>query len=361
MQNEKEIEFNHLYRRDFISLLKKNKNKKKDFNLNSIEASWLPISNACFEHLSPGFIRNLLSIYLPNIFFGIFKKRVINKIEFTKPDIIHLNSVVLLPLVKFIKQSSLLKNCKIILHVRELVDLKNIRFFKEYIDCISSFVCIDYAVASRIMNAGLEINQKRISIQQNPFATGTMLNEDIKHWFKSDKIKFSIAGVIGKDKGVDFVCESFIDAKLDNAELLVIGKINNYAATIQKKYSNNTITWTGEIDSLSTSGAFSKINCLIRGEKQFCTGRTVYESLFSGGLVLLPGSEDDAKNDEFLGEFINQVFFYNPRDVVSFNNSINKIYSLITNNTFNSQIRTKSNYAMYAQFFKKKYSELVLA
>lgn len=361
MKNEKEIEFHHLYRNDIISFFRNYKIKKKVFNVNSIEAIWLPISNACFEHISPGFLRNLLSVYLPNLIFGIFKKRVIKKIELTKPDIIHLNSVVLLPLVKLLKESTLLKTCKIILHVRELVDLKNIITFKDNIDCISSLVCIDYAVASRIMNAGLEINQNKIFIQQNPFAVEKVLNADLKHYFNSDKIKFSIAGIIGKDKGVDFVCESFLNAQLDNVELLVIGKINSYAVNIQKKYKNNNIIWTGEIDSLSSSGAFSKIHCLIRGEKQFCTGRTVYESLFSGGLVLLPGSENDAKNDKFLTQFSKQVFFYNPRDFKSFCIAIKHINTLIENQPRDPFEQPISNYAEYSAFFKKTYIEILLA
>lgn len=361
MENEKEIEFHHLYRKDLISVFRNNKNKKKVPNVNLIEAIWLPISNACFEHISPGFIRNLFSVYLSNIFFGIFKKRVLRKIESTKPDIIHLNSVVLLPLVNFLDQSALLKTCRIILHVRELVDLKNIRLFKDNLDCISSFVCIDDAVASRIMNADLGINQKKIFIQQNPFAVETVLNADLNHFFNSDKIKFSIAGIIGKDKGVDFICESFLNANLYNAELLVIGKINSYAINIKKKYkNNNNIKWTGEIDSLSTSGAFSKINCLIRGEKQFCTGRTVYESLYSGGVVLLPGSEYDSKNDHVLKKFQSKVFYYNPRDLNSFTQAVRNIYNLLENKTIKLDNVHNSNYKEYSNFFKNKYKELIL-
>ncbi|RXK48273.1 glycosyltransferase family protein [Aquirufa rosea] len=358
MENEKGIQFFHLYRKDLINFFKKGV-KKKIINVNKIEATWLPISNSCFEHISPGFIKNLFSVYLPNLLFIIFKKPVIKKIESAKPDIIHLNSVVLLPLVQYILESESLKTCKIILHVRELVNLENIFIFKSSLNHISRFVCIDYAVASRIMNSGLEIDQNKLFIQQNPFEAQTKLRPDLNKYFNSEKIIFSIAGVIGKDKGVEFVCESFFKSKIENVELLIIGKINNYATIIQEKYkNNNNIIWTDEIDSLFDSGAFSYINCLIRGENQFCTGRTVYESLFSGGMVLLPGYEKDLQNDYFLKKFSNQVFFYNPRNFESFNFELKKIVKLIKKNgVFNKRI-AKSNYDEYAQFFINFYKEL---
>ena len=47
---------------------------------------------------------------------------------------------------------------------------------------------------------------------------------------------------------------------------------------------------TGLVESLSDTNFYEKIDLLIRGDKTFRTGRTVFEALYQGKEVLIPKS-----------------------------------------------------------------------
>lgn len=356
--------FIHFYRNNFIDLLKGTKKAPIKGNLDKIEKMWLPISEECFEHTKINMFKHILFITLPNIFFRFNQKWILDKIEKTRPDIIHLNSITLLPLIYYLEKRGILKKSKIIMHVRELVDLTAVNKFSSSLNSISCFICIDYAVKNRLLQLSqIKSGDKECVIQENPFSPSMVLRKELTSLFLPERLTFCVAGVIGPDKGIDFICEAFIKANLNNARLLIIGKSNQYAHKLKIKYNklSNSILWIGEIPDLSESGVFAKIDCLIRGEKFFCTGRTVFEALYSNNLVLLPGSESEFAKDKQLINFSNYVILYEARKVDSLVSSLKISESLIKRNRIMRTNKVgKDNLDSYSSFFKFKYEELNL-
>lgn len=354
LASEDGLAFYHLYRKGYavrssFSLLPLG-------NLHSIRKIWLPICNI-FVHKSPGFTKNLLFVHIPNVMYYIFRSRFIKSLKSIAPDVIHLNSIVLLPVVNDINKNKELSSIPIVMHVRELFDpIKASRYYNEMtsVDC---FVCIDQSVKTRLIKL-FPFIEDRVILQVNPFRAIDYLDDSIRYLFPRERKIFCVAGVIGEDKGVDFICDAFEKANLDCTDLLVIGRKNSLALKLENKYSGSNIFFLGEIDRLFDKGAFSRIDCLIRGEEQFCTGRTVYESLFSGGFVIVPGEAEDLYSDIFLSEFELNVFMYGARCKDSLISAFIKVHSLIEDYSCDKRPDMKCNYIEYSNTFIDLYARL---
>lgn len=324
-ENNDKIVFSCIYRKNLIDFFKFRNIKKEIFNINELRNYWLEINSKCFSHTSPGLIKKLVDEIAPNLVAKLLKKFLIKNILKINPDVIHLNSIVLLPMIQNLVEEIKLKNLKIVLHVRELIDIDSCNDYKKIInDNIDYIVFIDQAVKSKFYKSKIDYDIRKTIVQSNPFNPPLEINENINKYFKSEKKIYAIAGIICEDKGVSFVCEAFLNASIKNAELFVIGSINSFGKELKSKY-NYKIKFIGELNNLFKSGAFLKIDCLIRGEANFCIGRTVYESLYSGGYVVMQGDERDIQNNEELLKFKNQIEIYEARNLKSFIDALKKV------------------------------------
>jgi len=262
-------------------------------------------------------------------FLWTFKaKKIISQIVKFKPDLIHFNSLVLSKL--FLPIKNLLPDTVLISHARELL-LSNIsKREKLRIQLLDRIVAIDISVKKRLNIAIPEFPDKNIQIIQNPFKSSSKkMDIELSKFFHKDEetVTFSIMGSISHIKGVALVCEAFDKINLPKTELIIFGAItNSYGEKLKKRWSGNSkITWAGHHEYLLARGVFNKVDCVIRGESSFCTGRTVYEILFSGGEVILPGSEIDMESDLNLNKFKSKVQLYKPRDISSLIESLNMV------------------------------------
>jgi hypothetical protein len=308
-------------------------------------------------------IRRLISV--------IYRREMLHFVRHLDPDIIHLSSLVLGPLALQLKRIGDIGSIPVVSHVREL--LRSPLSAKEVkeIHAVDMFVCIDYSARKRlteVMNGSIE--DQRVTVIQNPFsaavvAPDTLLFSGIDLWTTT---VFAIAGQVSRDKGVRKVCEAFLRANLKNSVLLVVGESKDaYGERVKALCLQNPakLRWLGQQPNLLDRGFFNGIDSVVRGDDNFRTGRTVYEALFSGAKVIMPGTQTEMDKDPNLGTFSNSVFLYDPQNQASLTQTMQKAARLhsktITSMPHSSLPR--SNFHIYAQRMQECYdkSKLLLA
>ncbi|TWC21853.1 glycosyltransferase involved in cell wall biosynthesis [Pseudomonas sp. SJZ085] len=267
------------------------------------------------------FFRRFILSWASRFAFWASSPWVLYKLFRLSPNIIHLNSLVLSDFLLLLRAYRIFKKVAVVSHVREMLDTQVSTYQKYLMGTCDHFIFIDKAVQQRfyeVVGAGHEFD-----IVQNPFK-GARANErlpkEIATLKEAGKIVFAIAGRIESGKGVLEVCSHFLSQTPTNATLLIVGGgatgyIDQLRTIVDR--SNGTIVYLGQVTDLQSTGFFGEIDFLIRGEPFFCTGRTVYESLYSGSNVIVPALNSDLEKDELLVEFKEKVFCYPPGDFAS--------------------------------------------
>lgn len=235
------------------------------------------------------------------------RKRIIREGQY---DYIHLNSIVLYPMIE--------SSDKYIMHVREALNpkYKAIKYVKRKMRKASGIIYIDKAT-KRI--AEQEIINKRNVVINNPFDMTGVQDVDYeeslkKYGLSNQNTIFAMLGQIGEIKGSKLVLRAFMQHSNANSRLLIVGNDSHEYAKECRKIAENDkrIIFCGELKD--TGGIYRISDYIIRGESQFCIGRTTYEGLFSGAGVIVPGYHDDLKGMPNRQEFENSVHLYKPQD-----------------------------------------------
>jgi hypothetical protein len=318
------FEFYHICQKTLVTKYSKEIENSIQFRFKSM---WVPFSQNIIKDRNKGFIANMIGIWIPTFMYYLTRHKIKTEVKAYDPEILHLNSIVLIRLIPFIMRPQL----KIIVHVREIVKPKNPDMYFKHIGMIYLFICIDKSVHESLMRSFPDIEPSRTIVIKNPFIIGFNPNADLKKIFSVDKIKLAIVGGIYPDKGIEFVCRNFLIASKTDAELYVIGKINRLAEKLKIKYKSDKIIWLNEIYDFSARSGFMNVDVLIRGESEFCTGRSTYEALESGCYVLQPGVINDLKNDPELFVYSNQIIMYEPGSDHSFQLAIKNVLELMKN------------------------------
>lgn len=347
--------FLHVYRKGI-----RQKNNNINFpslkNLQNLESMWLPIDGNAYAHTSPGFWKNAYGVVFPNLLAKIFKRQFIRYLESSGADLIHLNSIVLWPIIDIIKKNPKLRNAKIIMHVRELWGDNGLLLATKSLKFVDSFIFIDEAVKGRMMECLPDLLKINSNVIQNPFESNAVVDEKIGTLFNKNECNFAVAGIIGEDKGVEFICKSYSESKPQNSRLFVIGKNNKLSQKLQKRHASAAINFIGEIHNMGERGAFNCIDCIIRGERIFCTGRSTYEILYAGGFAIIPGNSSDVENDTELCKFKERILCYEPRNEVSFQTALNSaIEKILMKKRSHENLLILSNYQQYKNAMVKLY------
>lgn len=225
-------------------------------------------------------------------------------------DYIHLNSLVLYPLID--------SSAKYIMHVREALNpnYHNINRVKKALGAAAGIIYIDKAT-KRI--AEQVIVNERSTVINNPFDMTGVRDVDYeeslrKYGLSSQNTIFAMLGLIGEIKGSQLVLRAFMEHANKNSRLLIVGNDNHsYAKECMKlAETDKRIIFCGE---LKDTGSIYRISdYIIRGESQFCIGRTTYEGLFSGAGVIIPGCDKDLAGMPNRQEFESSIHLYNPLD-----------------------------------------------
>lgn len=288
-----------------------------------------------------------------------------NTINRFNPHIIHLSSLVLAPLASWFKYHMDMPTVPVVGHVRELLRKPlSVNEIHE-IQSLDMLICIDCAAKSRLLDVmNGAVGDDRVAVVQNPFRS-SLASPDPELFGGIDlnsTTVFAIAGDVSRDKGVKKVCEDFLKANLARAVLLVVGKCKGtYGEEVKKLCNNNLgkLLWIGQHPNLIDRGFFNGLDVIVRGDATFRTGRTVYEALFSGANVLLPGDKTDLDNDPDLAVFRNQVFLYKPMDSASLIYAY-KSFATEFPKMFSARVKpsqTDNNFDIYSRQIRECYDQ----
>lgn len=278
-----------------------------------------------------------------------FRKMLLRKIRSLQPDVIHLNSVVLIEIVKWIRSDPDLNRIPIVLHVREMLTDPAVKAHVSLFASVNTLICIDRAAHDRLKKVmGSFFDEQKVAIVQNPFSTVDSKDaREVLSVRTDDHVVFAIVGKVSEDKGVTLVCEAFLDAAIENALLLIVGEYRgSYGQKVEAlaRESGDRIRILGEIENLSETRFYSQIDCIVRGDSTFRIGRTVYEAIFSGAKALIPGTQDDISGDLDLRPFSNNILVYQPNDRQDLTRAIK---GLALSGKVGNRGTSRSNYAQY--------------
>lgn len=254
-------------------------------------------------HVKSG-VKELLMLFFKRIYKKIYQKG--------QYDFIHLNSVILYPLLD--------RRYPMFLHIREVVRKKRGWINKNFCNCVNrahGVIFINHAAKKACPN--LDVPQ---TILVNPFDQLNVKNVEWESALKAygmqkDQTVYAVIGNILPIKGVLRVINAFKKAKLRNAVLLIVGEDKAHG-----RYSNmvkaiaagdSMIRELGEIENMDP--IYRITDYVVRGDEVVGFGRTVFEGLFSGCNVIVPCDDlDDPFFPDVAEEFANKIIPYKLRD-----------------------------------------------
>ena len=239
-------------------------------------------------------------------FFGRGKRtRVIRQGGY---DYVHLNSLVLFPVID--------GNARYIVHAREIINpqYRRIGQFARALERAAGIIYIDEATRIPIEAV---VRNKRAIVLNNPFdmtwVADTGYEESLrKYGVTQANTIFAMLGQVGDNKGSKFVLRSFMRHANPDSRLLIVGNNNHaYGRECEKMTENDgRVIYCGEMKD--TGSVYRISDYIIRGEPQFCIGRTIYEGLYAGAGVIIPGHETDIEKMQSGDELRRKIHFYEP-------------------------------------------------
>lgn len=220
-------------------------------------------------------------------------------------DLVHLNSIVLHPMVR--------AGGPFVLHVREILDGAQPQALASAARA-RGVVFIDEATrapfagtplrASVVLNNPVDMR----AVGQPPPDAAARLGGD-----PAALTIFAMVGTLIPEKGVDVVLESFVALDAPDARLLIVGRgAPDYAARLRAiAGGDRRVVFWGEEPNVA--GIYTLADWVVRGESYHCVGRTVYEALYAGCGAIVPG--DPQRHDFFeFDRFSRRIRFYRPAD-----------------------------------------------
>ena len=266
-------------------------------SLRRVERAWLPYDR-CYRGRPP--MRRAIHRYLGAVLWRIGRRRLEERITRERYDAIHLNSVILHPMVR--------KRLPFIVHVREVVDVHQGRVARS-LGAARGVIFIDRATQAPF--ASLETP---FVVMNNPFAMrASPMPVDAAarlHADPADVTIFAIIGMLIPEKGVDRVIRAFRGVRHPDVRLLVVGRGHDRGRLERLAQGDDRIIFWGEDPEIER--VYAMTDYVIRGEATFAVGRTMYEGLYAGSEVIVPvGPEDEVFDRE---RFAGRIHAYAPGD-----------------------------------------------
>ena len=280
------------------------------------EFIWKGAPKTKLESLQPFFERYLdvmNFISAPFIWWAVYQER---------PRIIHLNSVTLLSLVLVLLPLKRLLRLKIVVHCRELVKDKTRSIHGLAAQHVDQWICIDSATEDCLRVRFRKHLRNPIKTIPNPiyFSKDEPLPEGLQ-WLQDNQSKIYLcAGQLSCEKGVDLIIESFIKASPKNSRLLLVGDFYDKVAldAFRRAISiaPDRVVHHSRIDNLAATPVYNYVHCLVRADSEFCSGRTTFEALLNGRLVIMHADKEYVQSEEGISSFSDQILFYEKLELV---------------------------------------------
>jgi len=316
---------------------------KRRFHVEDVHCLWIPFWNCYVGRKEALNIKEKLWMLFVNCLIFFTKNQLLKLARAQRFDVIHLNSIVLLKLTE--------ASFPIIVHVRELLDKEFQNEAAIHLKCCGGAICIDDIVHEPIKD--ITINNSLIL--PNPFE----LN-DQSDWTPGEKQTKLLATIKGKfivtivgrvtaEKGINFLLDFLQFFRDDRFVLLVVGDGELISNCKRFSIDDPRLIVYGEEENIQF--IYKIANLVIRGEDIPRIGRTVYEAVFAGSLVLLPGNSADYPL-ELCEKYPSQVFFYKTRDVRDFSK---QVLDLLEKGTIERKEKISSPYVTteLLEFYRK--------
>lgn len=228
-------------------------------------------------------------------------------------DYVHLNSLVLFPIID--------DNARYIVHAREIIDPKY-RRLKQMVKALERAAGIIYIDESTRIPIEAIMRNNRKLVLNNPFDMKWVAQVNYDESLKKCGVTrnntiFAMLGQVADYKGSQFVIRSFMQQDNPDSRLLIVGNHEHaYGRECERMAKDDErVIFCGE---MKNPGCIYRISdYIIRGDAQFCIGRTIYEGLFSGAGVIIPGHETDLPKMQSGKELRNKIHFYEPGNETS--------------------------------------------
>ncbi len=235
-------------------------------------------------------------------------------------DYVHLNSLVLYPVID--------DHARYVIHAREIINpqYRRIDQFVRALQAAAGIIYIDEATKLPIEKL---MRGNRTLVLNNPFDMTQIAQVDYEDSLRQCGVSlentiFAMLGQVGDNKGSKFVLQAFMKHKNPNSRLLIVGNHDHaYGRECEKMTKKDRrIIYCGELKN--TGSVYRISDYIIRGEPQFCIGRTIYEGLFSGAGVIIPGRQSDIVKMQAGEELQERIFFYEPESEESLTEMIDQ-------------------------------------
>jgi hypothetical protein len=229
--------------------------------------------------------------------------RLLDRIAAESFDFIYLNSLALHGLID--------PRLPFIIHVREIYDGTNPEAVK-FLDKARGVIFIDGATKA----AFPQLSAPWI-ILNNPFDMRVGDPNKVKSMCDRLNIRgrtvFTLIGMMNENKGTDFVINSFCRVARHDAILLLVGNGSEAYETYCRKLANGSpdVIFHGFEEDVAS--IYNMSDYIIRAEAYPCVGRTIYEGLYSGCEVVVPGDTSTAGDIFEYDRFKEKIYFYPPR------------------------------------------------
>ena len=278
-----------------------------------------------------------IKIGIKSLIYPIGQKNIFKIIQNGDYDFIYLNNLILHNLIS--------SDYPTIIHIRELYNEKNPKVI-ENIQKAYGVIFIDTYVKEPFKNISL----KNSIVLNNPFDMKKS-NKNINSILDLEKLQisendtlFAVIGKIEPEKGISFIIQSFKKMNDIKSKLLIIGngekKYIEYCKTIAN--DDSRIIFIDAIEDIQI--IYDCVDYVVRGEITQSGGRTMYEGLYSGCGVIVPGNNPS----EFFNyeKFKDQIHIYTPGSDIELAKQFEKL-----NNTKINEREYISNVGEYMSDF----------
>lgn len=225
-------------------------------------------------------------------------------------DAVHLNSLVLHPM--------LTNDLPFIFHVRDILSEQHERVWSDA-EHARGTIFIDEATRKpfepRLPSTHIVLNNPidMTAVGKPPRDATARLGGD-----PAELDIFAVVSNFTEERGLPFLVESFRQVRSPKARLLLVGQAHQPAmqARLERLAGDDLrIIFWGEVSDVAQ--IYTLADYVLRGEAYACVGRTIYEALFSGCGVVIPGERATHNLFEY-DRFSDRIHFYAPRDRESF-------------------------------------------
>jgi glycosyltransferase involved in cell wall biosynthesis len=229
-------------------------------------------------------------------------------------DVIHLNSLTLHRLVDDAHE--------FYIHVREIYDGSDDGVYQS-LQAARGVIFIDDATRKPFEHLHL----RRSMVLNNPVDMTSVDQHRqiaVSGGSVSNKVIFALIGKLSENKGTIFIIETFRMLAAQHAELLIVGNGEGDSLAQCKRAAGGDarVHFLGEEPDIAK--VYAAADYILRGEAYPCVGRTVYEGLYAGCEVIVPGNTEAASGFFEIDRFKESIHFYDPRHQQSLLNQLER-------------------------------------